>query len=419
MRILQVSDGYSPATGGLERTVQALAKELANRGHDVTVATLSYPGAPAEELQGSVRVLRVDGFTRYLQRFSSDPGHHFHPTVPDPQLVRRLQQIIDEFRPDVVHVHGWILHSCLNLQLPRGAALVHTLHDYSLNCAKKTMIHRDELDTSCSGPSLRKCLGCASSSYGAVKGTALTLGIAESRRRLDRVTLYLPISEAVAAASLSGVPAERITIVPSFVPDNVAAEAIGVARPDFLPDGDFVMFVGALGEHKGVGLLAAAHQQLNASVPLVVLGSQRGDTPELTGTSERPVIVRTNVPHEQIMAAFAAATVAVVPSRWPEPLGLVAVEAMSAGVPVVASGMGALDEVVLDEETGIVVPPGDSAALAAAMDRLLADPALRARMGAAGRSRAEQYSASAVIPLVLDAYERALDLSGAELTLVR
>lgn len=410
MRVLQVSDGYPPATGGLERTVQALAQELAERGHETQVATLSYPGSPATECMGNVTVRRLAGLTRHLQRFSTDPGHHFHPTTADPQLVRRLQEVVDTFAPDIVHAHGWMLNSALSLHLPPGTALVTTLHDYGLVCPKKTLIHRDELDAQCAGPSLRRCLPCTRDYYGAVKGTALTLGLRERATRLDRVTLFLPISSAVAEASLPGMDPDRYRIVPSFVRDDITTAASRTPRPDFLPPGDFLVFVGALGEHKGVGLLAAAHQRMQTAVPLVLIGSARSDTTVPPGSPDRPVIMQTAVPHDQIMAAFAAASVAVAPSRWAEPQGLVAVEAMAAGTPVVATRMGGLQEVVRDGQTGLLVDSGDVAGLAAALDRLLADAELRTRMGAAGRERAGQYLASAVIPALLSAYEDAVAL---------
>lgn len=402
MRILHVTDNYAPATGGLERTVQVLAGELATHGHQVEVATLSRPDAPALEQNGPVTVHRLAGLTRHLQRFSTDPGHHFHPTVADPQLVRRLQELVDATRPDVVHAHGWILHSCLRLRLPPGSALVVTLHDYSLVCAKKTMLFRDQLDTPCAGPSLGKCLSCASASNGAVKGTALALGLANARGELARVAMFLPVSDAVARACLPGVDANRIRVIPSFVDDNVAA-APG-PPPDFLPGGDFVLFVGALGEHKGVGLLAEAHRRMATAVPLVIIGSPRADTPPLPTSPDRPVIVRRDVPHPQIMAAFAAAAVVAVPSRWPEPFGLVAVEAMASGTAVVATRVGGLAEIVEPDTT---IEPGDVTALAQALDDLLGDPQRLRRLGAAGVARAARYAASAVVPRVIDAYEHA------------
>ncbi len=87
---------------------------------------------------------------------------------------------------------------------------------------------------------------------------------------------------------------------------------------------------------------------------------------------------------------YQEADVAVVPSIWEEPFGLVAVEAMASGLPVVASQVGGLQRIVRDGETGILVPPADSRALAHALRRLIADPAERQRMGTAGRALAEE-----------------------------
>jgi glycosyltransferase involved in cell wall biosynthesis len=411
MRVLQVSDGYRPATGGLERVVEVLSRELVALGHPTTVATLSRPDAPAVEEHDGVQVRRLDGYTRHLRRLSSDSGHFFHPTCPDPQLVRRLAELVDEFRPDVVHAHGWILNSVLSLRLPQSTALVTTLHDYGLTCANKTMIPRGQLDETCSGPSPARCIGCANQNYGAVKGTALALGLQHSLRRLDRVSMFLPISAAVRDASLGGVAAERIDLIPSFVEDVVFDHADNAARPDFLPTEPFILFVGALGEHKGLNLLIEAHRRMQTSAPLVLIGAGSAESLERAGTLERPVIVRTGVPHPQIMASFAAASVAVTPSRWQEPLGLVAVEAMAAGTPVVATRVGALPEVVTHEQTGLVVEPGDPVALAAALDRVLGDPELGRRYGAAGRERARQYTSSAILPRILDGYRKALSPS--------
>ncbi|BBZ28537.1 glycosyl transferase [Mycolicibacterium madagascariense] len=409
MRVLQVSDGYPPATGGLERVVQLLARELVQRGHPTTVATLSRPDAPAREHEDGVDVRRLDGYTRHLRRFANDPNHFFHPTCPDPLLVRRLEDLVAEVRPDIVHAHGWILNSCLSLRLPTTTALVATLHDYGLVCAKKTMIPRERLDATCAGPRPSRCLGCATNFYGPIKGPALAIGVRHSLGRLDRVAMFMPISSAVRHASLDGVSSQRICQLPSFVPDDVfdPVPEDDDHRPDFLPTTPFVLFVGALGEHKGVTLLADAHRRMRIAAPLVMIGAVRSDTPDLTGTTERPIIVRTGVPHRDIMASYAAAAVAVAPSRWQEPLGLVPIEAMAAGTPVVVTRVGALPEVVAHHRTGLVVTPGDPAALAEALDSVVGDPLLRRIYGAAGRIRARRFAASAMVPKVIAGYQRA------------
>jgi glycosyltransferase involved in cell wall biosynthesis len=94
---------------------------------------------------------------------------------------------------------------------------------------------------------------------------------------------------------------------------------------------------------------------------------------------------------DALLAAYARCDVCVVPAIWPEPFGIVAVEAMAAGRPVVASAVGGLASTVIDGETGLLVPPGDPAALAAALERLLDDRALALKQGASGRERARWY----------------------------
>jgi glycosyltransferase involved in cell wall biosynthesis len=103
---------------------------------------------------------------------------------------------------------------------------------------------------------------------------------------------------------------------------------------------------------------------------------------------------------------WAAADVAVVPSTRPEPLGLVAMEAAAAGLPVVASAHGGVAELVRDGQTGLLVPPGDAGALATAV-RLLADDAdLSARMGEAGRQRVqEQFGKERMLAELQDLYD--------------
>jgi glycosyltransferase involved in cell wall biosynthesis len=88
---------------------------------------------------------------------------------------------------------------------------------------------------------------------------------------------------------------------------------------------------------------------------------------------------------------WAGSDIAVVPSTEPEPFGRVAIEAMAHGLPVVAAAHGGLVEIVADRETGALVPPGDAAALAAALERLAASPALRRRWGEAGLRRQQQH----------------------------
>jgi glycosyltransferase involved in cell wall biosynthesis len=108
------------------------------------------------------------------------------------------------------------------------------------------------------------------------------------------------------------------------------------------------------------------------------------------------------------MAAWAGCSVGAIPSIWPDPCPLVAIEAMAAGRPVVASATGGLTDLVLPDETGLLVPPGDAQALGGALRALLVDREQRDRLGTAARARAPLFTASAVIPRI----ERILDELG-------
>ncbi len=154
------------------------------------------------------------------------------------------------------------------------------------------------------------------------------------------------------------------------------------------------MFAGALGPHKGLDVLLEAWAGLDLRVPLVLAGIRRMDTPR---SFPAGVIVAEDVPHEDVLRAWGHCVAAVVPSVWPEPFGLVALEAMAAGRPVIASAVGGLADLVVDGVTGILVPPGDAGALRSAMQLILDDPFLRGRMGAEGRRRAEAYTANVFV----------------------
>jgi glycogen synthase len=148
-----------------------------------------------------------------------------------------------------------------------------------------------------------------------------------------------------------------------------------------------VLFVGRLAEQKGVRTLLAAARLVDAHVVLV------GDGPERKRLEQRAperVHFVGFVPHEQIPAILANGDVLVLPSRYEE-LGAVLVEALWAGLPVVASRVGGVPEIVRDGETGILVPPGDPRALAAALNRVLGDEALAQRLRANARSERDRW----------------------------
>jgi glycosyltransferase involved in cell wall biosynthesis len=425
VHILELSDFFWPVIGGLERHVQTLSRELISLGHTVTVVTLQTADNPEEEIVDGVRVIRIRGWSRALTTFYADAARPFHPTVPDPGVTAALRRLIRRERPAVVHSHSWLQYSYFPLyDARRGPAHVVTLHDYGLACAKKTFLHtgRGIADSSdglkpgspgaatignCSGPRLLKCLACVPEQYGLLKGAAITTGLRGSRvlhRRADR---YIAISRAVADGSARALPRRaEVVVLPTMVPNHLPALAQSTPRPAFLPPEDgYLMFVGTLERHKGVQVLLEARRRMRNRPSLVLLGAPRPDTPRI---DDPDIVISHDVPSAQVMASWMRASVAVVPSVLHEPMGQAAIEAMLVGRAVVASDVGGLRDVVAHGVTGLLVPPDDPGALAAALDRLLDDSETRLAMGEMGRQRARQFEAAAVTPRVVEVFEDVL-----------
>jgi glycosyltransferase involved in cell wall biosynthesis len=200
----------------------------------------------------------------------------------------------------------------------------------------------------------------------------------------------------------------RVVIAPSIAvadalerhgAQDVRVIGSGVDLPESLAepaDPPHVLFVGRLAPEKGVEELAEATKGLARVV--VGDGPLRRLVPDAVGF----------VPPGELRAYYERAAIVVCPSRR-EGYGVVAREAMAHGRPVVASAVGGLLDAVEHERTGLLVPPGDASALRAAIERLLADGTLRARLGAAARERAgESFSWTAATAATLAAYEAAL-----------
>jgi glycosyltransferase involved in cell wall biosynthesis len=180
-------------------------------------------------------------------------------------------------------------------------------------------------------------------------------------------------------------------------------------RLEELPETPFLLFVGALRRVKGVEQLLAAYERLSDPPPLVLIGTLEPDSPRFPDS----VKVLLDFPHDAVMEAWKRCLFGVLPSVWPEPFGTVVSEAMSRGKPVIGTKPGGHADLIVDGETGFLVPTGDVGALALAMDRLIADADLRLRMGQAARLRADVFTADAVIPRIEALYASVVARTGA------
>jgi phosphatidylinositol alpha-mannosyltransferase len=201
------------------------------------------------------------------------------------------------------------------------------------------------------------------------------------------------------------------------IPNGCDVDAFARGSPaEGLPPGRRVLWVGRLDPQKGFGVAVRAFERVAGVFPevrLVVIGEGRdiGAVELLAPDVRSRVDLLGTVPHDRLPAYHAAAEVFLSPALGQESFGIVLVEAMAAGLPVVASDIPGYREVVADGREGLLVPPGDAGAVAAALERVLGDRSLAARLGAAGRKRSQDYRWERVVDDVERAYADALPRS--------
>jgi glycosyltransferase involved in cell wall biosynthesis len=421
MRILLAAQFFPPDIGGEERHVFNLANILAARGHQVAVATQHVAGSlDTEVLASGARVHRFKTLAMQLPGVYAGERQH-HLPVPDPVGVRHLTRILDLERPEVVHAHNWILNSILPLHR-RGASrnfgLVLTLHDYSNSCATKRMMRAGE---PCTGPGPVKCVPCAIKHYGSIVGPVTAVSTAAMRPWKERGVDYT-VSVSRAVAEGNDVPdGPTAGVIPNFVPDDLlraqpeSGDQWAATRARLgLPEDDYLLFIGDLSRDKGVPVLLRAYESLGSAKPRLVLIGKR--TPETPDSLPDGADIHFGWPHADVMAAFQHCTAAVLPSAWPDPCPTTVLEAMASGRPVITTAIGGMRDMVQDGDSGLLVAPGDSRGLADALAKVLADGELRARLGASGKERVRQFTASAVVEQLEQVYARVAPSEGTSAT---
>ncbi|MFL5768049.1 MAG: glycosyltransferase family 4 protein [Actinomycetota bacterium] len=345
--------------GGVRVHVAALAAELRARGHDVLILA---PGTgPAE------RGLRLIGRPVGIPYNGSTA-----PIAPWPWVRRRVRRELERFAPDVVHVHEPLTPSVsMFAALESSAPVVATFH----SAADRSVLF------DVAAPALRRVA-----------------------RRVDVRIAVSRAAEAFVAPRIGG-PFE-------IVPNGVDVESFANARPADLPPCTMMLFVGRLHPRKGFPDAVRAFAILAprfADLRLAVIGSgrERNAVDELAPDLRRRVLLLGTLGTERWARYAAVADVFVAPNRGGESFGMILTEAMAAGLPVVASDIAGFDEVVADGVDGILVPPADPPALAAAVGRVLEDPDLAAGLAAAGRKKAESFSWPNVTDRIASLYEAA------------
>lgn len=372
MNVLVLHTLYAPHIGGgAEIVVRQLAEGLQRRGIGVAVLATGPQTGLAEETLDGVRIYRAGLDNFYWHYTQTRPnrllrlGWHFRDRY-NRSMRRHVRRVIELERPDVVvcnNLTGWSISAWDEISAA-GLPIVQVLHDLYLLCPKDTMFNKGR---SCE----RQCAMCSCfrQPHAAASAQVATV-IGVSRFVLDRLLAqgyFSRASQHVVHNSIDA-PAAKPTMpkVPATAPLRFG-------------------YIGTLSENKGVGWLIDQFQALSTDATLVIAGRGKLDYERRLRDMADPSRVSFvgYQPSERFMQDI---DVLVIPSIWAEPFGLVAVEACAHGLPIIATEMGGLPEIIQDNFNGLLCSPADPDSLGRAMLRLMLDGELRKRLSEQARS---------------------------------
>ncbi|MDI6872770.1 MAG: glycosyltransferase family 4 protein [Actinomycetota bacterium] len=407
MNIGLVSPYSWDVPGGVNRHVERLAAYLRERGHRVTIIA---PGGEAGEgFYSAGRTVPVPA-NRSVANICFGPG-----------AAARVRRFLAASRFDVLHLHEPLIPSVSMLALLYSrAANVGTFHAAREGGSLGYLLARPVLEPLVRRLHLRAAVSPAAvelvSRYFPGEYRLLPNGVDTQRFNPRGGNLFHEIigphgtskrlGECVGGGWGAGEDAETVHWEGARGSPSPAEGGLKRRISGLDPAAFHLLFVGRKEPRKGLHVLLRALPRVRREHPevrLLVVGTDGGRR------GEEGVTWLGRLPDELLPAAYRTAQVMVVPSLGRESFGIILLEAMACGVPVVASDIPGYRSVVEDGVQGLLVPPGDPEALASAILALVEDAHLRRRLAEAGRERAEEYSWERLVAKVEEAYREALE----------
>jgi glycosyltransferase involved in cell wall biosynthesis len=293
-----------------------------------------------------------------------------------PSSRRAMARAIARFRPDVLHVHNFfplLTPAVYDAARAAGVPVVQTLHNFRTVCPGSLLWRGGRVCEDCLRGRMRRCIlaGCY---RGSRLATAAVAGMVVYHRRRHtwrrKVDCFIACSDFARMKLIQGgLPEEKIVTKPNFCDPPPAGD-----RP---PRARAALYVGRLSPEKGLRTLLRAWETLD--LPLRIAGSGPLEA-ELRATAPAPVTFLGSLPAPEISREMLTASLLVFPSEWYEFHPRVLVEAMAHGLPVAASRIGSVREVVTESRTGFTFEPGNAADLARCVRDACAHPAELLRM---------------------------------------
>jgi glycosyltransferase involved in cell wall biosynthesis len=371
-KILICCNAYPPHfIGGAELIAHAQAKQLQHLGYDILIFT----GDPSENGQRhSLRREDYEGLPVYRIRLTYEDYDYKFENFTHKSVEKHFKNILNKFSPDIVHFHNIIGLSAglIHIAKYQGIKTVVTLHDHWGFCFKNTLIkNTDEI---CNN--FTHCSGCMAIIPGE-KNLNLPIRMRQDfiAMQLEEVDVFISPSQYLANTYLrAGIPPEKMHVIWNGIDVQRFSHIEKVPNDDILR----FTFIGYFGKHKGIHILLDALQYLNNTekilINLIGDGVLFVQYKKEINDKKLNKVVKFWGKIGKIEDAYAHTDVFVLPSVWPENQPVSITEAMSAGIPVIASDSGGIPELVEERKTGFLFERGNSVDLANKMGEFILNP---------------------------------------------
>ena len=391
MRILIATDAFPPVSGGSGWSTYELARGLRARGHELVIVQ---PHA------GDARSA-YDGFEVVGFRVSAPPVPFVRNYFRNELLYRRLgaflARLIRDRRIDLIHAqHELTGPASVRAAISAGVPSVCTVRDYWPVCYWSDLVRDPDLGDVCPGCSSSAMMKCLPPRVGGAWPVALPAipymrsNLRGKQHDLSRADAIVAVSRYVAGELRARAPElsrTRMEVLANGVDVADVRALVGRTQPPMKTP--YALFIGKLALNKGAGALVEVVERARLGMPLIAIGDgpERG---ELIAAAERARIdlkVMQWLDRRDVFRWLGHASMLIFPSKWPEPLSRVLIEASALSVPIAAMNTGGTPDILEDEATGLLSSSVHE--LAEDVTRLAADVGLRQKLGEAAGRRAE------------------------------
>lgn len=405
MKVCIVTNTFSrDLIGGSNIYTAAIAREFNNRNHEVIVIAASPDKKDSIKIHDKIKIyyfhpLNISTCSEIGKRSFLSQGLWTILDIYNPYSYAKIIKILKKESPDIVHIHTPLdmtlsaFDAVKKVKLP----LVFTVHDYLLLCRRVVLLHGS--GEICTNENMNKFCRLYRILMKKIIGSKTDIVIFPSQfiSQIFRKNGFFKKS--------------KTTILPDPIQLNnvdCRKDNAGIRNQSLN-----ILYVGSLSKHKGIQILIEAVRRIkkdDISLKIVGSGRYRNRLEDLAGADKR-ITFHGNINNEDIAAYYNESDVLILPSIWNEVFGIVSLEAFRAGIPVIASRIGGIAEVVKHNYNGFLFEPGNTDELKQILENLLEDPNILLELGNNAKDSARQYDISEHMNKLILNYEEAIRLN--------